>query len=130
MIVTKDSSFLITASADYHVKKISIVNKQVLLDFGRIANSWISTIQATFDDENLWVYEADTTLKLIRLRDGKVIRECGCHSGKMHGRQGAVLTTSGKLFNITSAGDLVAWKDEDDCKELWKIAEVLNCICD
>jgi hypothetical protein len=130
MIVTKDNSFLITASADYHVKKISIVNKQVLFDFGRITNSWICTIQATFEDENLWVYERDTNLCLVRLRDGELIKNCGKQGGEMRGRQGAVLTTSGMLFNISSAGDLVAWKDKDDCNESWKIADLLDCICD
>ena len=95
MVVTKDNSFLITASADCHVKKISIANRQVLVDFGEITGCWISTIQASFDDENLWVYEDNTYLKLIRLRDGKRIMNCKKHSGEMRGRQGAVLTTSG-----------------------------------
>jgi WD40 repeat protein len=95
MVVTRDNSFLITASADCHVKKISIVNKQVLVDFGSMTNSWISTIQASFDDENLWIYEDNTYLKLIRLRDGKVIQHFRKHNGEMRGRQGAVLTTSG-----------------------------------
>jgi hypothetical protein len=44
MVVTKDNSFLITASADFHVKKISIVNKEVLLDLGSMTSSSISTI--------------------------------------------------------------------------------------
>jgi hypothetical protein len=95
MVITRDNSFLITASPDLHVKKISISNRQVMVDYGQITGSSISTIQATLDDENLWVYENNTYLKLVRLRDGKVIKNCGKHSGEMHGRQGAVLTTSG-----------------------------------
>jgi hypothetical protein len=68
---------LITGSNDKHVKRISIVNREVEKDFGQVGNDCIMVIKVTADDEKLFVGDIRRYLQLISSRDGELIKDFG-----------------------------------------------------
>jgi WD40 repeat protein len=118
---------LITGGQDKHIKRISVENRKVDKDFGKVCDiTKITRIKITADDEGLLVGNDCGHLKLVSSRDGELIKDFGqAHDDYISG----IVRTGDHKFFLTSSRDrkLKQWNYEDNTF-LGNHGEIINYI--
>jgi hypothetical protein len=134
MTVTRDSEWLITCNASGKGRKISIGNQQPGKDFRKICKASISNIVVAPGDENLFVYDRESNLKLIDLADGMTIKYFRrVHYSEVPLFQMMLVTRDGQhIFTSSIFGGLKQWsvRERAMVADLSAELDYINCLCD
>ena len=120
---------MITGSFDQHAKRISVENREVDKDFGRVCSFPITRIKITADDGKLLLGDTGGNFRMLSSRSGLLLKDFGV----IHSSITGIMITSDKKFFFTSSadGELRQWNYIDNTlvRDHGKIAGDILSLC-